>query len=128
MAGNAIPDNLRRYLLASSLTVPHVEAILLLRHDPQSRWDAPALAARLYLPERRARQLLGELVEMRIFAADASTGQYTYRPESVELASLLDLLADAYTRHLVEITRLIHTATSTAAEQFADAFRFRKDE
>ena len=65
---------------------------------------------------------------MRIFVADASTGQYTYRPESVELASLLDLLADAYTRHLVEITRLIHTATSTAAEQFADAFRFRKDE
>jgi hypothetical protein len=128
MAGKAIPDNLRRYLLASSLTVPHVEAILLLRHDPQSHWDAPALASRLYVPERRARQLLGELVEMRIFAEDASAAQYTYRPQSAELASLLDQLADEYARHLVEITRLIHTATSTAAEQFADAFRFRKDD
>jgi hypothetical protein len=127
MAGKAIPDNLRRYLLASSLTVPHVEAILLLRHDPQSVWDAQTLASRLYVPERRGKQLLDELVEMQI-AASTNAEQFTYRPHNAELASLLDLLAGAYARQLVEITRLIHTAASPAAEQFAEAFRFRKDD
>jgi len=127
MAGKAIPDNLRRYLLASSLTVPHVEAILLLRHDPQTSWSAQALASRLYLPDRRARQLLDELVEMRI-AASADAQQFAYRPQNAELASLLDLLAAAYASQLVEVTRLIHTAASPAAEQFAEAFRFRKDD
>ena len=127
MPGKAVPDNLRRYLLASSLTVPHVEAILLLRRDPERVWDARALASRLYIAERRSEQLLGELVEMHI-ATPANDPCYRYLPQSPELAALLDLLADAYAHHLVEVTRLIHAATSTAAEQFAEAFRFRKDD
>ena len=36
-------------------------------------------------------------------------------------------VADAYAAHLMSITDLIHSRVDRRAQQFADAFRFRKD-
>ena len=124
MAGPAIQDELRRFLLTSALTVPHVEAVLLLRADSETVWDARRLASRLYITERRATELLGELSGMGMIAPDGDA--YRYAPSSPELGALLDQLAGTYARHLVEVTELIHTA-DPAARQFAAAFRFRKE-
>jgi len=52
---------------------------------------------------------------------------YRYAPVTSELAGLLDLLEQAYTKHLVAISQLIHSVEGRAAHQFADAFRFRRD-
>jgi len=40
---------------------------------------------------------------------------------------LLDALAAAYTHNLVGVTDLIHSRVDKRAQQFADAFRFRKE-
>lgn len=125
MAGQAIPDELRRFLLTGALSVPHVEAVLLLRGDT-SKWDAERLATRLYVSEQRAGELLLELREKGILAG-VEPGIYRYQPATPELATLLDLLADTYGRHLVEVTQIIHAAADPVARQFAAAFLFRRD-
>ena len=40
---------------------------------------------------------------------------------------MIDRVAETYTRQLVDITNLIHSKTSKKAQQFADAFKWRKD-
>ena len=124
MAGPAIPDDLRRFVLTSALTVPHVEAVLLLKGDT-TRWDAQRLATRLYVTELRAAELLSELCEKGIVVRLDAPDTFHYQPATRELATLLDLLADTYARHLVEVTQLIHTAAYPVARQFAAAFLFR---
>lgn len=127
MSGPAIQDELRRFLLTSALTVPHVEAVLLLRNDDATLWNAHRLATRLYVSEKRAAELLAELGDKGLIARIDEQPNYRYGPSTPRLAALLDLLADTYARQLVEVTELIHTAVDPAARHFAAAFRFRRD-
>jgi hypothetical protein len=43
-----------------------------------------------------------------------------------EEARMVDRLADAYAKHLIPVTNMIH-AKPRRIREFADAFRFRKD-
>lgn len=125
----AISPDLRRFLLGGSLSVPHVEAILQLRHGGSTSWNAERLAARLYVGSERAASLLSELSAAGVVteAQTEHASTYAYNPQSPELTLLLDELEKAYAEHLVAITHLIHTAEERKALNFADAFRFRKE-
>ena len=128
MAQQAIPEDIRRFVLTSIPSVPHLEALLLLRGTP-APWSSAAVAERLYLGEKLATGLLDDLCSSgmaRCEGADAS-GSYWYQPASDLLAGTIDSLADFYARHLVEITHLIHSKHDRKAQQFADAFKWRKD-
>jgi hypothetical protein len=124
----AISDELRRFLLTGTVSVPHVEAILRLRQEMSNPWDAERLGARIYVPTSRARDLLADLLAIGVIRAQAGNEDtYGYSPATPELAVLLDQLAKAYSEQLVSVTRLIHTAEERKAQGFAAAFRFRKD-
>jgi len=127
MRGTEIPDELRRFLLTGSLSVPHVEAILQLRGSTQAL-DAQGLAMRLYVRAGTAASVLADLCEIGIaHLSNSQASTYNYLPRTPELAALVDKLEYAYARHLVEVTRLIHSAEDNKALEFADAFRFRKE-
>jgi hypothetical protein len=115
--------DLRRFILTSVPSVPYLEAVLLLRAEPQHEWDAGQLARRLYVPERTAAELLAQLRDNGV-AAGESAVRYAPVPE---LGELLDRLAQAYATDLVTVSSLIHSRIDRRARQFADAFRFRKD-
>ena len=124
----SISDELRRFLLTGSVSVPHVEAILQLRQGAPEAWDAERLGARIYVPTSRARNLLADLLAIGIIKAQAGNEEtYRYSPATSELAMMLDQLTKAYSEQLVAVTQLIHTAEERKAQDFAAAFRFRKD-
>lgn len=130
MAPPPIPEDIRRFVLTSIASVPHLEALLLLRSVEGEFWKASTLAARLYIGEKLAHSLLTDLcragmLEPRDEACD-SVG-YRYQPSSPALRLTIDRLAELYARHLVEITHLIHSSLDRKAQQFADAFKWRKD-
>lgn len=120
-----IDPELRRFLLTSVPSVPYLEALLLLRSDAHAHWQPSSLAARLYLPERRAAELLAQLAQAGVASGDEEGG-FRYAP-GAELAVLLDRVSLAYASDLVGITDLIHSRIDKRAHQFADAFRLRKD-
>lgn len=121
----AIPDDVRRFVLTSIASVPHLEALLLLRAAPQRLWDSAQVAERLYVNEPLARQVLLDLCAGGIVAAEDAA--YRFAPQRAELAALLDQVAEAYAANLVGITGLIHSKLDRQAQQFADAFIWRKD-
>lgn len=120
-----LPPDVRRFILTSVPSVPFLEALLLLRSAPQDPWRAARLAARLYIPERQGGELLRQLAEAGL-VTEPEPGSYTYaaRPE---LSTLIDEVAHAYAANLVAVTDLIHSRVDKRAQQFADAFRLRKD-
>ena len=123
------PEDLRRFVLTSIPSVPFLEALLLLRANPAQQWHASALAGRLYVRERTAQALLEDLCRAgMVTPCDAPSGDcYQYQPSSSQLRERIDALANLYSRHLVEVTMLIHSSLDRKAQQFADAFKLRKD-
>ena len=123
-----IPNEIKRFIWLGIPSIPYLEAILLMRDSADKSWDYEEIARRLYLGEAAAQALLAELFAGGIIRVDAHTPQrYYYRPNTKELGHMLDLLAVTYTKNLVGVTHLIHSKLTKKAQQFADAFRWRKD-
>lgn len=123
-----MPGEVRRFVLTSIPSVPYLEAILLLRTDPGAAWDAAIVARRLYLAEPQAAELLRALAASGIAQPAQEAGAaLRYQPATPELAAILDQVARVYATNLVGVTDLIHSRIDKRAQQFADAFRWRKD-
>lgn len=127
------PD-LRRFIVTNIPSVPYLEAILLLRSQPQRGWTARDMAGRLYVGEAQAAALLDASVNAGIAARVPDTETNTdssivYQPATPELAQMLDRLATHYASDVITVATLIHhrPPESTPAQQFADAFRWRKE-
>lgn len=123
MTQGDLPADLRRFILTSIPSVPYLEAVLLLRAEPRA-WRVQQLAQRLYVGERTAAELLAQLREGGV--AEEADGGVRYAPAPA-LRELLDQVAHAYAADLVTVTGLIHSRIDRRAQQFADAFRFRKE-
>jgi len=126
MKQDEMPAEIRRFVLTSVPSVPFLEAVLLLRDRPATEWDAGLLARRLYVSERVAAGLLEQLAGCGISEPAPGGAGVRYAPPP-ELRQLLDGVAAAYAADLVAVTDLIHSRIDKRAQQFADAFRFRKE-
>lgn len=125
-----IPEDIRRFVLTSIPSVPHLEALLLLRAGEAESWSSARVAQRLYIGEKAADALLVDLCEGGMTAPhDAPDGKksYRYQPSIKFLRATIDSLAELYARQLVDVTHLIHSKLDRKAQQFADAFKWRKD-
>ena len=128
MARADLPDEIRRLILTSIPSVPYLEAILLLRSEPGTAWDAPLVSRRLYVSEKQAAEVLQQLTAAGIAQQRGeAAGPYHYHPATAELGERLEQLAHEYATNLVAVTDLIHSRIDKRAHQFADAFRLRKD-
>lgn len=131
MDANPIPDEVRRFILMSGLTVPDLEALLLLRGQSDAAQEPRSLASRLYISPSQAEAVLAKLLRLGAVETRDEAG-FFYRPLTDELGSMLDRVLLSYTRQLVQVSQLIHSteppSTETqSAQAFADAFRIRKE-
>jgi hypothetical protein len=122
-----IPDDVRRFVLTSIPSIPYLEAVLLMRRDAITPWDAVSVAGALYVTPPRAAELLRDLVGAGVARFDPERQSYSYSPRDETLASMLDRLAALYSSDTVGITQLVHDATQRSAHRFASAFNIRKD-
>jgi glycerol-3-phosphate O-acyltransferase len=122
-----LPAHVRRFLLTSIPSVPYLEAMLLLRGGRRTAWTAADVGRRIYVPESVAADLLASLASAGIAERSEAADAFTYQPASDELARLLDEVARLYSTNLVAVTDVIHSRIDRRAQQFADAFRWRKD-
>lgn len=123
MVSDPIPDDVRRFVLTSIASVPHLEALLLLRSNPRN-WRAAEVAGRLYISDKAAERLLLDLCNAGMAAGESDA--YRYHPETAMMNEMIDRVARLYAQNLVAMTNLIHSSVERKAHQFADAFNFRK--
>ncbi|HUP98699.1 MAG TPA: hypothetical protein VM073_12185 [Usitatibacter sp.] len=127
MPRDPIPEDLRRFILTSVPSVPFLEALLVYREARGEPVPPIQVSRRLYIPERAAAEVIEQLVASRFIqpVGDPGVG-HRFAPEQ-ELAPVAEQLASYYRSNLVAVTDLIHSRTGRMAQQFADAFRLRKD-
>ena len=124
MPGFPIPDDARRFLLGVIPSVPHLEALLLLRGDPV-HWPVAQLAGRLYIDADTAAALVQDLADAGLATCTAEGCRYA--PVDAATAATVDEVAVLYARRTVAIAQLIHSTSDRKAQRFADAFRLRKE-
>ena len=125
MGNNPVPETVREYIANHIDSVAELEALLLMRSDPQVAWSAAALAERLYISQEQA----GSVAERLCAFGLAECGDkvtYLYRPDSPELDALVGEIVQAYSKYLIPVTNLIHSKPQSKVQQFADAFKLRK--
>ncbi|ATQ77063.1 hypothetical protein CR152_23000 [Massilia violaceinigra] len=130
MVPQPIPEELRRFVLTSIASVPHLEALLLLRSGAQQDWTTQVVAERLYIGDKLAAALLADLSRAGMTVTLRRAGSepvFRYQPATAALGQVIDALADLYARRLVDVTHLIHSKLDRKAQQFADAFTWRKE-
>jgi hypothetical protein len=122
---NVIPENVRQFIVERIDSIVHMEALLLLFRNRGNKWDAASAANRLYVTEKEAAALLNQLW-VQGFVVDLK-GTYQYRAGDPQFEQLVGEVADAYAKHLLPVTNLIHTKPSARIREFADAFKLRTD-
>jgi hypothetical protein len=109
-------------------SVPHLEALLLLRENPERRWTAEDAGRRLYVEVEHSRRVLDDLVQRGLVVAEDASGDSVYRYASQDADDgLMQLVAQEYRLRLVQVATLIHTKPSVAIHDFARAFKLKKE-
>lgn len=106
--------------------MPHIEALMLMRSTAPTQWTAGELAQRLYVRPAVANDVLTDLHQAGMLQSETPS-QYFFERQPGPLGDVIETLAVLYSTHLVEITMLIHSKLDRKAQQFADAFDFRKE-
>jgi hypothetical protein len=124
MADDFSPD-VKQFIDQNIESLAQLEALLLMRQDPQRHWDAAAIAKALYIPAELAGTLLEEFSRRGFIRANDP--RYTYQPADARLTQLIDEVATAYQDRRVAIIALIYSKPLNKVQTFADAFRLRKE-
>jgi hypothetical protein len=123
-----IPEDVAQFIIEKIDSVAQMEALLLLRENPQQQWDVTAVAKRLYIDHEQAGKVLARLAEEELVVAEPSQSfAYRYQPGSLVLSQMVNRVAEIYSKELVPVTNLIHSKPKSRVQEFADAFKFRKD-
>jgi hypothetical protein len=129
MTREFIPADITEFIIEKIDSVAQLEALLLLRNSPEEKWSVHVLSKRLYIDEKETDEVLAHL-QAHGFAIRKTDEPplYKYQPSSTRLQEMVDRLSEVYSKHLVPVTNLIHAKPKSRVQQFADAFKFRKDD
>lgn len=120
-----ISEDVRRFVLTSIPSVPHLETLLLLWRSAGASWAVEQIASRLYVQPSSAQAIAEELVRADLLEM-ADGGGYRSRQGDAALASLVAELEAVYARQLRAVSELIHSNVDRKAANFAQAFSWRK--
>jgi hypothetical protein len=124
MHDGPIPPDVRAFILRNIDSIAEVEALVLLRSEPDVCWDVPAIATRLYITEATACSVLEKLHALGVAAGSNSGIRYARASEDLEV-SVANLI-ESYRRYLIPVTNLIHSKSASRVREFAEAFHFTK--
>jgi predicted AAA+ superfamily ATPase len=122
---HVIPEDVRRLISENIDSIAQLEGLLLLRGNPEQGYNPEHIAERLYISPSESETLLLQLMERGFLIKDGQL--YIYKPRSEELSQMVDKLADTYAHYLLPVTHLIHSKSRSRVQEFANAFRIRKD-
>jgi hypothetical protein len=122
MIDDLIPDDIKQFIIVGIDSVAHLEALLLLRAGAHENWGIPVVAQRLYITEQETMHVLARLCEQGLISMNGNEPLlFQYRPKSVELARMIDRVAEVYKKQLVPVTNLIHSKPHTRVQELADS-------
>jgi hypothetical protein len=123
------PARIAQFIDQQIESLAQLEALLLLRQQPDRGWDVGDVAKSLYITPEMAGPLMADL-QRRGWAqlAPESSCRYSYRAQGGETDQLIDELATIYQERRVAVISQIYSKPLNKVQTFADAFRLRKED
>jgi hypothetical protein len=121
------PADIKQFIADHIDSVAQIELLLLLRSDPAKVWTPEDAGKALYSAADVTGLQMADLQLKRLLAPGPTDSTYVYRPESAELARLVDKLAEMYRERRVAVITAVYTKPIDKIRSFADAFRLRKE-
>lgn len=128
MSGEPISTEVKAFIARQIRSIMELECLLLLHKDAARDWTASELCKELRVDEKWATQELADLAKRGLAVpAEAAPTRFRYAPANATLKEVVDSLAAHYAERRVSIIELIYLKPSDPLQNFADAFRFRKE-
>ena len=109
-------------------SVVQLELLLLFQRDPANIWTAADAARELRIEPAWTAAQLDQLASRGLLRGIENQGEaYRFAPESPEVGTAVNRLAQLYADRRVSIIALIYSKPTDSLRTFADAFRLRKD-
>ena len=105
MATQRVPRDIRDFILKHIASVAQIEALLLIWSNPEKCWGVSKVAARIYVSQTEAAEALDELCAHGLLIRQDEAFGLNASDENVEM---IGRLKEAYARHLIPVTDVIH--------------------
>jgi hypothetical protein len=127
----ALPDEVRRLISRHIDSVAQLDVLLLLQESRERSWTVQEIARQLrqqpdLVEATLARLSRGGIVGVEVNAAGEPA--FCFRPGTKALESATERLAATYATHKTSVITAIFSSPSDAIEDFADAFRLRRED
>jgi hypothetical protein len=125
MSTEGLPVEVVRFLQERIDSVPHLEALLII-WGGGTTWDAPRIAARIYIEEPAAQAVLQDLQRGGL-AISEDRISFGFNADSESTRALVSQVAESYKRNVTRVATLIHNKASSSVREFARAFDLKKE-
>jgi hypothetical protein len=125
---DVFPAELKSFIAQHVESLAQLEALFILRQDPQQAWQSSDLAQRLYITPEMCEGILVDLARRGFAVRGPEPGAYHYHPQDPAADRLLGDLATLYQQRRVAVITEIYSKPVNRVQTFADAFRLRREE
>ena len=123
-----IPEDVLEFIARRIDSVPHLEALLLMREKSDESWTQDVISHRVYVSRDQAGAILQDLARHGFITPAERPDCFRYEP-SWDQAQIMAKVAATYRQHLVQTAELIHSKAGLGAvKEFARAFKFKNKE
>lgn len=122
-----LPIEVRHFLAEHIGSLEQLEILLLLREQSQRAWSVAEVFRVVRSSERSAAETLSALCKQGLLrAVETPAGAYQFGPPE-PLKETIAAVARLYAERRVKIVEAIYSERVSEVDQFAKAFRLRKD-
>ena len=122
-----VPESVLRFIELNIDTVPQLETLLMLSQEDSRDWLVEEVAARNYITEQRAVEILEVLGRRGLVSSEEAPRRFRFNPANPETRELVREVGRHYQKNLSYIATSIHSKPSAPVKEFARAFDLKKD-
>lgn len=128
MSESGFTDELERFIAGEINSLEQLEVLLLLSGNPHRWWTAQDVYNVIKSSTQSVVDRLNGMVERGFLRVEADNEvRYQFAPKDESVWRIVSELRDAYKERSVKVVQAIYSNPPDAVQEFARAFRLRKD-
>jgi hypothetical protein len=109
-----IPPDILRFIEENIDDVPQLETLLMMSQATDRSWLVTEIAARIYIAEQRAEEILSVLGRRGLVSSAESPPRFRFDPATPEMRALVAAVAAIYQTNLSRIATIVHSKPSAS--------------
>ena len=121
-------EELERFIAAEINSLEQLEILLLLSGNPHKWWTPAGVYEVVKSSMQSVQERLNDMTNRGILSREIETeARYQFAPQNEQVWKIISELRDAYKERSVKVVQAIYSKPPDSVQEFARAFRLRKD-